>query len=363
MRKFYLLLIFITFNVIGAPTSLENFCTSSNKGWNLDSCITSCSSITVDGSYTNSLSNGAVGFCYGQATVYKEWIFKLTLGVSSDTTEKCTIFDGTLVVDSGTKNPDQEITSGELDFSYCRDGTIYDVLYITSNQIKEYAGETSYPDSSGSTAITTSYCATDSDTSMDADLAWVDVMSGDSYLDSDLCHIRQSTTWNTASIKAAASPTTTDYSSSSPSTIQWDEWKSTFLNSLSDSGGDFDNPSTAQTDSEGYYKEYDSDTGDFSTSVGNLYKNNANSGKIITKLTTSSGALDIFSGQPFDKNVEHFAEISIYAKTRPADSSNEFGLRFYFLRDGSTAKFVGTNPSNSGLYVTISASGNKEPFK
>ena len=107
MRKFYLLLIFFPLSIIGAPTSLEPFCTSENKGWNLDSCITSCSSITVDGSYNNSLGDGGVGFCYGQATVYKERIFKLTLGVSVDTTEKCTIFDGTLVVDSGTANPGQ----------------------------------------------------------------------------------------------------------------------------------------------------------------------------------------------------------------------------------------------------------------
>ena len=363
MRKFYLLLIFFPLSIIGAPTSLEPFCTSENKGWNLDSCITSCSSITVDGSYNNSLSNGEVGFCYGQATVYKERIFKLTLGVSVDTTEKCTIFDGTLVVDSGTANPGQEISSGELDFSLCRDGTIYDVLYITSNQMKEYAGETSYPDSSGSTAKTTSYCATDSDTSMGADLAWVDVMGGGLYSDASLCHIRQSITWNTTSIKAASTPTTTDYSSSSAATTQWDEWKSIFLNSLSDSGGAYDDASSAQTDSEGYYKEYDSDTGGFSSSVGSVYSNNASSGKIITKLTTSSGALDIFSGKPFDKNLEHSAEISFYAKNRNSGDSNEYGLRFYFLRDGSTAKFVGTNPSNSGLYITISDSGNKEPFE
>ena len=366
MRKFYLLLIFINFNVIGAPTSLENFCTSSNKGWNVDSCITSCSSITVDGSYTNSLNNGAVGFCYGQATVYKEWIYKLTLGVSNDTTEKCTIFDGTLVIDSGTANPGQDITSGELDFSACRDGITYDVLYLTSNQFKEYAGETSYPDSSGRTAKTTSYCNIDSDTNMDNDnLSWLDVMLGGfgGYSDATLCHVRETTSWNTAFIKAAVSPTTTDYSSTSASTTQWDEWKSIFLNSLSASGGAYDDATTAQTDSEGYYKEYDSDTGSFSTSVGNVYSNNANSGKIITKLTTSSAILDIFGGQPFDKNVEHSVEISIYAKNRNSGDSNEYGLRFYFERNGSTAFFLGTNPANNGLYITISGSGNKEPFQ
>jgi hypothetical protein len=365
-KVIYLFLILFSINVFSAPTSLDDFCPSGHKGWNNDSCISSCSGLTVDGTYnfSRSLSDGAVGFCYGQATVYKEWVYKLTLGVSSDTTEKCTIFDGTLVIDSGTANPGQEISSGELDFSACRDGITYDVLYITSNQIKEYAGETTYPDSSGSTAKTANYCATDSDTSMDTDLAWVDVMSGGSYSDSTLCYIRQSTTWNTASIKAAASPTTTDYSSSSASTIQWDEWKSTFLNSLSNSGGAFDDPTTAQIDSEGYYKEYDSDTGNFSSSVGATYANgDRQSGKIITKLTTSSGALDIFGGQPFDKNVEHSAEISIYAKNRNSGDSNEYGLRFYFLRDGTTAKFVGTNPTNTGLYITISASASKVPFE
>ena len=135
----------------------------------------------------------------------------------------------------------------------------------------------------------------------------------------DLCHIRQSTTWNTASIKAAASPTTTDYSSSSPSTIQWDEWKSTFLNSLSDSGGAYMmQHQLHKLTLKVIIRNTTLTQVTFQLQLVIFTKNNANSGKIITKLTTSSGALDIFSGQPFDKNVEHSAEISIYAKNRTA---------------------------------------------
>jgi len=366
MKKFlYLFLILFTYsnNVISAPNSLESFCTSDNKGWNLDSCITSCPSIKVDGDYVSSLSDGAVGFCYGQATVYKERFYKLTLGVSNDATEKCTIFDGSLIIDSGTANPNQEITNGDLDFSTCRNGVTYDTLYITSNQIKEFAGSTTYPDSSGSIARTTNYCNVETDTDMDSDLTWLDIMASGSYTDANLCHIRPSQGWNTSWIKAASEPTSFDYTSSSPVITQWDEWKSIFLNSLQLVGGQYDDIDTAQTDNEGFYKEYDSDTGDFSNSVGNLYSNgNWQSGKIITKLTTSSGILDIFSGQPFDKNAEHSAEISIYAKNRNADINKEYGLRFYFLRDGSSAKFIGTNPSNTGLYISIKASASKSPF-
>ena len=127
---FFFLILFFTFNLLNAaPTSLEPFCSSSQLGWSKDSCISPCSELTIDGSYgSNSLGNGSVGFCYGQATVYKFTLKKIQLGVYANTSEKCTIYEGNLIVDSGTASPGTTISGGVPDFSSCKDGVIYDAF-------------------------------------------------------------------------------------------------------------------------------------------------------------------------------------------------------------------------------------------
>lgn len=353
--SFLSLMIFFSSQMFAAPESLQNFCSDSDKGWNTDDCIASCSSLLVDGAYTNSLADGAVGFCYGQATTFKEWIYKMELGSSTDTSARCTIFEGTLVIDSGTATPGQTIGSGDISFSSCKDGTVYDLFYYVSGQIVEYAGETNFPDGSGSVAKTSSYCATDPGPTMNSNLTWLDVMSGGSYSDASLCHVRQTVYWNSSYVKAAATPTTTDYNGSSTATTQWDMWKDIILNSLVNEGSGYVDIDTAQTDSEGFYKEYDTDIGDFSSTVMAKPYESLSSGKIINKLYTagSTSEVDIFGGQPFDKSATHEVEISIFAKDRNSSDQNEFGLRFFFLRDGTAAKFIGTNTADTGIYTTF----------
>lgn len=361
---FFFLILFFTFNLLNAaPTSLEPFCSSSQLGWSKDSCISPCSELTIDGSYgSNSLGNGSVGFCYGQATVYKFTLKKIQLGVYANTSEKCTIYEGNLIVDSGTASPGTTISGGVPDFSSCKDGVIYDTIYLTTSRITDYAANTNYPDSSGSVARTTSYCSSATlNNSSPGSLPWLDVMSGGNYNDASKCHVRESVTWNTHYQKAASSPTTTDFSSSTNVTKEWDEWKSIYLNSISDAiSGDFSDPSQAQTDSEGYFKEYDTDTSGFSGSVA-AYVADYQSDTIVQKLTTDSGAVDIFGGYPFDSASQHEIEISIFAQDRN-QSEKEYGALFYFLRNGATAEFIGTNPSNSGIYLSIIQLNQKAPF-
>lgn len=361
---FFLLILFFTFSLLNAaPTSLEPFCSSGQLGWSKDSCISPCSELTVDGSYgSNSLGNGSVGFCYGQATVYKFIIKKIQLGVYANTSEKCTIYEGNILVDSGTAGVGTLVAGGTPDFSTCKDGITYDTIYLTTSRIIDYAANTNYPDSSGSVARTTSYCSSATlNNASPGSLAWLDVMSGGNYSDSTKCHVRESVTWNTHYQKAALNPTTVDFSSSGNVTKEWDEWKSIYVNSISDAiSGDFSDPSQAQTDTEGYYKEYDSDTSDFSGSVA-AYVADYQGDTIVQKLTTASGAVDIFGGYPFDSESPHEIEISIFAQDRN-QSEKEYGVLFYFLRDGSSAKFIGTSPSNSGIYLSIIQANQKAPF-
>ena len=368
MRKIYLIFVLIFFTLISsglyaAPTSLEPFCSSGELGWSKDSCISGCSELTVDGDYgSNSLNDGNVGFCYGQATVYKFTLKKIQLGVYSNTSEKCTIFEGNVIIDAGTASPGTIISGGVPDFASCKDGVIYDTIYLTTSRIIDYAANTYYPDSSGSVARTSSYCATATLNDATAgNLSWLDVMSAGNYSDSSKCHVRESVTWNTHYQKAAINPTTVDFSSTSNVTKQWDEWKSIYLNSFSDTvSGDFSDPSSAQVDSEGYYKEYDTDSGGFSGSVASFVPDYQGD-TIIQKLTTDSGIVDIFGGYAFDSASPHEIQISIFAKNRN-QSDKEYGALFYFLRDGSTAEFIGTNPSNSGIYLSIIQLNNKTTF-
>jgi len=356
---FFFLILFFTSSLLNAePTSLEPFCSSSQLGWSKDSCISPCSDLTVDGSYgSNSLGNGAVGFCYGQATVYKFTIKKIQLGVYANTAEKCTIYEGNLLVDSGTSSPGTIISGGTPDFSTCKDGITYDTVYITTSRIIDYAANTNYPDGSGSVARTTSYCSSATlNNSSPGSMPWLDVMSGGNYSDASKCHVRESVTWNTHYQKAASSPTTTDFSSSANVTKEWDEWKSIYLNSLSD----FSNPASAQIDSEGYYREYDSDSNGFSNELS-AYVADYQADTIVQKLTTDSGVVDIFGGYPFNAESPHEISISIYAQNRN-ETGKEYGARFYFLRNGTSAEFIGTNPSNSGLYLSIIQLNQKAPF-
>jgi hypothetical protein len=359
MKIIFTILLYIFFSSAYTEESWLYFCSDQDTGWStMSKCLTSCGKLRVDGVYTSSdpgamngnggnLSNGSVGFCSGQATTYKNTIHKIEMG-NAASGYKCTIFEGTIPIDTGSASAGDILHSGKLKNDSCN-SLIYDVLYITQDRKVEYAGFTSYPDGSGKIARTSSYCATDN-LSIPANLSWLDVMVGSVYQDSNRCYLRQSTSWNTTWKKAASSPTTTDFASSSNQIIEFDDWKGILINALI--GPIYDLNSGYRIDSEGYYLERDG----FGQKL-----DPSNPDRHILKISTSSGDVNLFNGRKLKEHKEitknknyssgFKLKISRYASKR---NSEEFGLNFYFQRSGTTAKFLGTKNFDTGLYIKVS---------
>ncbi len=150
--------------------------------------------------------------------------------------------------------------------------------------------------------------------------------------------MRASNTWNTAYKKAASSPTTTDYSSASNTLIEIDDLKQSFLNSLS--GPPYVRPGSTPNISNDFYIEWGGD------GYGSK-SDTANSNRIVTMMTEGSGLVRLGT---LDKSKQQKLTISFHAASR-STGTQQYGLRFYFRRNGSNAEFIGTNPSDNGLYI------------
>ena len=313
-----------------AQSSLT-FCDSGE--WNSDFCVSPCASVNI-----SALGNSQIGFCAGQATVYRRVIYKIEIG--NDTGYMCEIFNGALTYDAGNASPGVTVGRGKLDFRNCANKVRYDRIFLTTGRKIEYAGYTSYPDSSGKVARTTSYCSGDSLTGVIDDLSWLDTMSGGSYPNPSACLVRESNTWNTAYKKAASSPTTADYSGASNVLIEIDDLKQSFLNSLS--GPPYVRPGSSPNISNGFYIEWGGD------GYGAKQDDN-NSNRMVTMMTEGSGLVRLGT---LDKSKQQKLTISFHAASRNV-SSQQYGLRFYFRRNGANAEFIGTNPSDDGLYIFL----------
>jgi hypothetical protein len=361
MKIIFTILLYIFFSPAYADDSWLYFCNDQDTGWStMDKCLTSCGKLRVDGDYSSTdpgamngnggnLSDGGVGFCSGQATTYKNTIHKIEMG-NAASGYKCTIFEGTMIIDTGNASPGDTLYSGKIKNDSCN-SVIYDVVYITQDRKVEYAGFTNYPDGSGKIARTTSYCATDN-LSIPANLSWLDEMVGSAYQDSNRCYLRQDAYWGNAMKKAASSPTSTDFTSSSNQIIEFDGYKDILINALV--GPPFLAGNLYNTDSEGYYLDGGDD------GYGQKL-DPSNSDRLIEKIPTSAGGVNLFNGQKLKEHKEitknknypsgFKLKISRFASKR---NSEEFGLIFYFLRNGTTAKFLGTKKGDTGLSIELS---------
>jgi hypothetical protein len=303
--------------------------------WNDDACISPCATVNI-----TALPNSTVGFCTGQATTYRKIIYRIQLGDQDGNT--CEIFNGSLSYDAGNASPGITIGRGSLDFKKCKNRTTYDRILLTTSRKAEYAGFTSYPDGSGKIARTTSYCASDSLSGSIDDLSWLDTMSGGAYQNSSACYVRETNTWGTAYKKAGAAPSTQDFTGESNVLMIQDDLKQIFLNSLS--GPPYVRPGSTPTTLDGYYLERSGSSDSVS------YKADpSDSNKIITLIKESSGLVRLGT---LDKAKQQKLTISFHSTTR-STSAQQYGLRFYFRRNGTNAEFIGTNTSDDGLFISL----------
>jgi hypothetical protein len=330
---------------VNAQSSMT-ICDSTNKGWRSTNnntygenvCSTKCSDLKVNGTGypRENLSDTDFGLCAGSATSSPLTIYRIDLGTSNgfSGSDKCTIFAGNITTDFAKLDAGQTGGTGVFDLDSCSKGKSYDRVYFYINRIQSFAGQTIFPDNSGTIARTQSTCSSNGATTV-TDTSWLDTITAGKWTNSGLCYGRPSNTWNSPYVKAGTTDLVSNSSNSSTNaTITYDDFKVMYL-------------STGTTDSDGFYRESGTDGNNFGTKVDptdinkNIYaiKSGAN---FITGLPI------VFENSQKKLNLT----ISYYSSKRDADTT--VGVTFLFRRNGANAELAGYLPGDNGMYFTFS---------
>lgn len=346
---FFLVFIFIfycSFFITDANSqSSMTICESTNKGWNSTDndtygsniCTTKCSDLKVNGTgYTRGvLSDTAFGLCAGSATSSPLTIYRIDLGTSNgfSGTDKCTVFEGNITTDFAKLNKGQTGGRGAFKTDACQKGKSYDRVYFYINRIQSFAGQTVFPDNSGTIARTQSTCSSNGVTTV-TDTSWLDTITAGKWTNNALCYGRPSNTWNSPYVKASTTDLVSNSSStSSNATITYDDFKVMYLQ-------------TGTTDSDGFYREsgttYFGVKVDPTDSTKNIY-------------AIQNGA-DFISGLPivFENSQKKKLNLSISYYSPKRDDDTTVGVTFLFRRNGANAELAGYIPSDNGMYFTFS---------
>ena len=294
----------------------------SMNGANEETCVTTCTAVA---DYAPAhLTPGGSGFCAGDATESKFTLFEVKLGVSAQFEATCNLWSGSFLVDKTQYATGQEIDAGGT-FNYCSPGT-YDVVYITTSRTETFAGTATFPDGSGKIAKTTTMFASDSDSYTDS-TTWLE--DSTSHTDNDLPYVRPSNTLNTAYKKLSSTPSATDLSSSSAAEMTFDWAKMQVINKVTGLLSGW------------YCEDGATDVCERINSEGRLEGRYLSS---VDGVTFPSGGLVVTDTIQPNWNLSYFG----------LNTSTERGLRFLWHNDGGTVKYLGANPGESGLEITIS---------
>lgn len=310
----------MTFSADSLPDCVGN--QLSMNGDNELTCVSTCTAIA---NYpAKQLSSNSSGFCVGDATQSKFTLYEVKLGVSGQAEATCNLWSGNFLVDKAQYATGQEIDAGGT-FNYCSPGT-YDVVYVTTSRNETFAGSATFPDGSGKIAKTTTIFASDSDSY--ANLAtWLE--DSTSHSDDTLPYVRPSNTWNTAYKKLSSSPSATDLASSSAAEMTFDWAKMQVINKSIDP-------------LSGWYCESGStDVCERINSAGYLEGRYLST---VDGISFPSGGLVVTDTIQPNWNLSYFG----------LNTSTERGLRFLWHHDGTSLKYLGANPGESGLEITIS---------
>jgi hypothetical protein len=331
---------------VNAQSSMT-ICDSTNKGWRSTNnstygenvCTTKCSDLKVNdtGYPREDLSDTDFGLCAGSATSSPITIYRIDLGTSSGFggSDKCTVFAGNITTDFAKLGIGQTGGTGVFDIDSCSKGKSYDRVYFYINRIQSFAGQTIFPDNSGTIARTQSTCSSNGATTV-TDTSWLDTITAGKWTNSGLCYGRPTDTWNTLYIKAGSTDLVSNSSNSSTNaTITYDDFKLMYLQ-------------TGTTDSDGFYNESGADGDNFGTKVDPT-DINKNIYAIKSGANFISGLPIVFENS-LDKKLD--LKISYYSSIRDADTT--VGIVFLFRRNGADAELAGYIPGDNGLYFTFS---------
>lgn len=306
-----------------------------------ETCLTTCTAVA--GRSASYLSSNTAGYCVGQASYSKFIIYRLMLGQNSSGSEaKCTIWSGTLPVTLSSKSAGDTATGGPIDLSSCANGT-YDTLHIVTGRVTEFAGNTVFPNASGtgsspSMVRTTSTKHTgdtgrETGTTLTTITNWLETST--SHSTTSLNYVRPTASWNTAYKKLGTATSSTNLSSSNDEVMYYDELKGAVLNN------DTSHTRTGWLCEDAAatlcYRAYPADETEMETRIVNT--------------------VDAVVGLPITLTDDNKCNLNLtpsyYASSR--SGSEELGVKFLWYNDAGTLKYVGAYPGESGLYVTVGA--------
>ena len=346
---FFIFIFYCFFFITDANSQTDlRICDSSNKGWSStnqndypnDFCTTKCSDLKVDetGYSRGALGNNNYGKCAGSATSSALTIYRIDLGTSSGFggSDKCTVFEGNITTDFAKLNKGQTAGKGTFKTDSCQKGKSYDRLYFYFNRMQSFAGQTVFPDGSGTIARTTSACANNDTTATVSDTSWLDTTTNVTYKwnDNTKCWGKPNGWTTSAYIKADKTNLLTSISDLNNALVTYDDFKVFYILDTT-------------IDSDGFRREFGSDGETFGVKVD---PTDANKNIYVIKNGSS-----LITGLPivFDNTKKKLnLEISYYSSKR--DNDTTIGVTFLFRRNGTNAELVGFLSGENGMFFTLS---------
>jgi hypothetical protein len=322
MKKF-LLIMGVLFASQASAITAPAFCSGDNLDMQSDgNCFTTCSAVAEFPAAQ--LETGKTGICVGQATHNEFSLYQIALGQESIKEPLCTIWSGDFTVFNSKIAKGSPKNAGVMDLSSCSKGE-YDVVFLTASRYEKYAGNTVFPDGSGSIVRTTSTFASDDETDYKELDAWLE--SSTSHSDDTKGYVRPSTGWNSPFNKLASTPSAANLNGETDKTMLYDWVKIMTV-------GDTDVR-------EGWAC---GDSYDCERAVGEDKRENLAG---FEEGITEGLPLIIADG---DVTLSAF-DISYTSSVR--GSTEEAGTMFLWHNDGGTLKYLGSRPHDDGLYITF----------
>jgi len=313
-------------------------------------CKFSCGDFTY-ASLRGAIIDGATAKCTGRATNFKITIRKLELGTSSGynatgDNARCEIFNGTLVTNVGPASPDQVLANKPLTFNKCKE-VVYDRIYVTVDRKFVFAANATFPTSAGSyVARTTSACASDSITSVTANLNWLESNTTNA---GSTCYVRTATSQSDIFVKTKTSSlgVESDYSSMTANIdTDYDDFKSVFLDSLADKT-DVSTATPLTADSTF------NDPGGLGGFEGEKIDSTDSTREIMVLIKGSDIITGSGFGVKFDKKKTQSLELNYHA----GNQTKGYGARFLFKRVDTGAvtnvQIMGARPDDNGIFITF----------
>lgn len=332
MKMIFYIFLFIIFTSNVMSQTAPSFCSDAQLDMTptSENCLTTCSSVA---NYPSSqLSSGSSGFCIGQTSYSKFYIYKLKLGkTSSGTNSLCTILDDIIPITQPAIDGTSTAKNITFNLQNCDDGT-YDVLHIIMSRYTAFSGNTVFPNPDGTGSnpkkVRTTSTFSNSTPELITSSDWLE--SSTTYSNNNLEYVRPSASWNTIFKKLANTPSSVDLANNSDFIMYYDELKGTSIND------------------SGIYSDW------FCESSSLCYRQDPLDVNQMEMRITSSLS-DVVSGLPLELKKNNKCNLDFDVDFYATDRTNneEMGIKFLWYNNAGTLQYLGAYPAENGMYITI----------